>query len=143
MGAPLVLLTLTLAMVAGNAAAELYSWKDAAGKIHYSDTPPPGNADARKLAVPPPNTYSGGVPAKEKPRVAPSAAPRPPQAAERQKSPPTDRQALCDKAKADLQNLEEAPRRMSSAGGRPHPVDSEERAAQEAALQKAIADNCR
>lgn len=142
MRAPLVLLMLALA--AGNAAAELYSWKDAAGKIHYSDTPPPGNADARKLAVPPPNTYSGGVPEKEKPRVAPSGAPRPPQAAEAPKAPPQpDRQALCDKARADLQKLADAPRRMSVAGGRAHPVDSEERAAQEAALQKSIADNCR
>lgn len=140
MRAPLVLLMLALA--AGGAGAELYSWKDAAGKTHYSDTPPPGNADARKLAVPPPNTYSGGVPASERPRVAPSAAPAPPPA-QKAKPPQPDREALCEKARADLQKLADTPRRMSIAGGRPHPVDSEERAAQEAALQKAIADNCR
>lgn len=137
-------LLLALTVVAGGAAAaELYSWKDAAGKIHYSDQPPPGSP-ARKLAVPPPNTYSGGAAEKAKPRVAPSEAPRSPQAAGAPKAPPAPgRQALCDKAKADLQKLEEAPRRMSSAGGRTHPVDSEERAAEEARLQKAIEDNCR
>lgn len=140
MRARLVLLTLML--VAAGAAAELYSWKDAAGKIHYSDQPPPDSA-ARKLTVPPPNTYSGGMPAeKEKPRVAPSEMPAP--AAEKPKAAPApDRSALCEQAKAELQKLEETPRRMSSAGGRPHPVDSEERAAAEARLQKAIADNCR
>lgn len=142
MRTPLVLLM--LALVAGGAAAELYSWKDAAGKIHYSDTLPPDSAGARKLAVPPPNTYSGGMPEKERPRVAPSEAPRPPQAAAKPSAPsPPDRQALCDKARADLQKLEETPRRMSIAGGRAHPVDSEERVAQEAGLQKSIADNCR
>lgn len=136
MRTPLVLLPM-LALFAVGAAAELYSWKDAAGKIHYSDTPPPDSAGARKLTVPPPNTYSGGMPEKERPRVAPQAGDKP------KSPPPPDRQALCDKARADLQKLEDTPRRMSTAGGRPHPVDSEERAAQEAGLQKTIADNCR
>ncbi len=134
-------IAVALALVAGGATAELYSWKDASGKIHYSDQPPP-QAGARKLTVPPPNTYTGGVP--EQPRVAPGEAPRPPQPAEKPAPPPApDKQALCEKAKADLQKLEETPRRMSGAGGRAHPVDAEERAAQEARLQKAIGENCR
>lgn len=130
---------IVLALAAGGAAADLYSWKDASGKLHYSDQPPP-HAGARKLTVPPPNTYTGGVP--EKPRVAPEEAPQPPRAAQKP-APAPDRQALCEKARADRQTLEETPRRMTSAGGRTRPVDAEERAAKQAQLQKTIDENCR
>lgn len=30
------------------ASAQVYTWRDASGKVHYSDTPPPG-ADAKKM----------------------------------------------------------------------------------------------
>lgn len=37
------------------ASAEVFSWKDASGKVHYGDKPPAGSqAEARKLAAPPP-----------------------------------------------------------------------------------------
>ncbi|HEX8989275.1 MAG TPA: 2-oxoglutarate dehydrogenase complex dihydrolipoyllysine-residue succinyltransferase, partial [Rhodocyclaceae bacterium] len=39
------------------ASAQLYSWKDASGKIHYSDEPPPDKTPARKVA--PPATGAG------------------------------------------------------------------------------------
>ena len=35
-------------------AAQLYSWKDASGRTVFSDTPPPGKTEARKLRAPPP-----------------------------------------------------------------------------------------
>ena len=37
-----------LALVWTAATAQVYTWRDASGKIHYSDTPPPG-VDAKKM----------------------------------------------------------------------------------------------
>ncbi len=39
---------LILAFTCSIAAAQVYTWRDASGKVHYSDTPPPG-VDARKM----------------------------------------------------------------------------------------------
>lgn len=48
-----VLLILGLAPLA--ALAQVYSWKDANGKIHYGDRPPAGKEEAaRALRAPPP-----------------------------------------------------------------------------------------
>jgi hypothetical protein len=41
-------LVLILACVWTAAAAQVYTWRDASGKVHYSDTPPPG-VDAKKM----------------------------------------------------------------------------------------------
>lgn len=136
------LIPLILALQASLAAAQLYSWKDADGKIHYSDQPPTGAQSSRKVTVPPPNTYSGEAPRKE------AATPRQPAAkpaaadADKGKPPPPSKQELCDKAKADLSALEEGPRRGSVAGGRFRATDGEQRDADEARLRQAIADNC-
>ncbi len=46
----LVLLGLTI--LAGAAPAEIYKWVDAQGKVHYSDSPPPGDA-ANPVELPP------------------------------------------------------------------------------------------
>ena len=39
----------TLAGLAG--AAEIYKWTDAEGKVHFSDSPPPGVSDAIKVSI--------------------------------------------------------------------------------------------
>ena len=39
----------TLAGLAG--AAEIYKWTDAEGKVHFSDSPPPGVSDAVKVSI--------------------------------------------------------------------------------------------
>jgi len=50
---PVFLLVVPLLPVA--AQAQVYSWRDASGKIHYGDRPPATQqGDARKLAPPPP-----------------------------------------------------------------------------------------
>ncbi len=47
------LLILSLTPIIG--LTQVYSWKDASGKIHYGDRPPAERqADSRKLAAPPP-----------------------------------------------------------------------------------------
>ncbi len=48
---------LMLCLLPAFAAAQVYSWKDANGKVHYGDRPPASKqADSRKLAPPPPPT---------------------------------------------------------------------------------------
>lgn len=39
---------LILVCLWGAATAQVYTWRDASGKVHYSDTPPPG-ADAKRV----------------------------------------------------------------------------------------------
>lgn len=44
-------LALVLATAAGSAAAEIYTWKDASGRVHFSDSPPPdANVKSMKSA---------------------------------------------------------------------------------------------
>lgn len=43
-----ILLALVLVLQAFPAAAQLYRWTDASGRVHYTDTPPP--ADAKRVA---------------------------------------------------------------------------------------------
>jgi hypothetical protein len=43
------------------ASAQVYSWKDADGKVHYGSQPPAGQAGTRKLAAPPPPTADQDV----------------------------------------------------------------------------------
>ncbi len=47
-----LLLPLCLALAAGAACAQAYKWRDADGKVHFSDTPPPGGK-ADKLTIKP------------------------------------------------------------------------------------------
>jgi hypothetical protein len=54
--ATLISLTLCAALPAA-ALAEVYSWKDASGKVHYGSKPPAGQqGEARRLAAPPAET---------------------------------------------------------------------------------------
>jgi Domain of unknown function (DUF4124) len=43
-----------LVLTAGPAAAALYKWTDASGRVVYSDQPPPGNVKVETLQGPPP-----------------------------------------------------------------------------------------
>lgn len=46
-----LLLSAVLALLASSnvCAGEIYTWKDAEGHVHYSDVPPPGSGDVKKL----------------------------------------------------------------------------------------------
>jgi hypothetical protein len=49
-----------IALLPVSGLAQVYSWKDANGKIHYGDRPPAERqADSRKLAAPPPVDVEG------------------------------------------------------------------------------------
>lgn len=43
------LLATLLLLISALAWAQIYSWRDAEGKVHYSDQPPPGVSGTRKL----------------------------------------------------------------------------------------------
>lgn len=63
-----------LALVSASAGAEIYKWKDKAGRVQYSDVPPPGNIpyttlSGRKSPEPPPAATEA------KPAQVPQAAP--------------------------------------------------------------------
>ena len=77
--------TLALALLLGAAAtavaADVYRWTDKEGKVHYSDSPPPGNKTAKPIVLPPLNTGTGDIyiepkapaPAQPVPQAAPPA----------------------------------------------------------------------
>ena len=53
------IILLILACVWATASAEVFTWRDADGKVHFSDTPPPG-VDAKKIRT---GTQPGATPA--------------------------------------------------------------------------------
>lgn len=59
-------LSLALLMISAGISAQIYTWKDEKGRVHFSDTPP-ANVDARpprgRVAVSPPPAASGSAPA--------------------------------------------------------------------------------
>jgi len=52
--APLVCVAVGVSMFAVPAAATLYKWTDANGRVVYSDQPPPGKTEVKTLQGPPP-----------------------------------------------------------------------------------------
>jgi len=55
----LLLIASCALLLASPAGAQVYSWRDASGKIHYSDTPPPGGSQARRVTGAPLHDGSG------------------------------------------------------------------------------------
>lgn len=100
-----------LALFAMAASAQMYSWKDASGKIHYSDEPPPDKAASRKVA--PPATGAGDADARRK-LVEQDAEARKKQKeakeasgkAEKDKAAAEERRTECERARGNLQALE-------------------------------------
>ncbi|MBL8535497.1 MAG: glutaredoxin family protein [Betaproteobacteria bacterium] len=71
-------LTLIVVAFAAHAAAEIYRWTDAEGKVHYSDAPPAsGKGKAEQVKLPPvssirgPATVSNAAPGVQSPRRQP------------------------------------------------------------------------
>lgn len=114
------LVPLVFALTSLPAAAALYSWKDADGKIQYSDQPPPGKTQARKLAAPPAPASDADATRKsfaekemesrKKLKESQEAATK----AEKEKADGEDRRVNCDKAKANLQGIESGQVRFTS-----------------------------
>ncbi|MDR2015365.1 MAG: DUF4124 domain-containing protein [Azoarcus sp.] len=95
------------------AAAEVYTWRDASGKIHYSDRPPM-EAGASSRLINAPVSESDDVPVaiknaaerKEANEKTAKEAGEKAAEAERQRTEDTLRQANCDRARENLSGIE-------------------------------------
>ncbi len=107
-----LLVPLTFAFYSVLASAQLYSWKDADGKVHYSDEPPAAKVPTRKVAPPPapsgdPNAARKSFAEKEadarkKQKDAQDSAAK----SEKEKAEAEERSVNCERAKGNLQGLE-------------------------------------
>lgn len=145
--APLLSLFLLAALPA---AAEVYSWKDASGKLHYGSRPPAGQGEARRLAAPPAETAD-----QEAARKA-AAEHRMAEREQRQKTQDEaqktqedraqarERETGCRQARANLSALESGQVRFTMDGrGERVALDGAARDAELAKARKAVDDWCR
>lgn len=90
--------------------AQIYSWRDASGKIHYSDVPPPGASQARRLGGTPHQEASGDASQRAQQdfeqRKARIEAQETAAKAEKEKAEAEERRRQCLKAKGQLEALE-------------------------------------
>ncbi|MDD5248321.1 MAG: DUF4124 domain-containing protein [Rhodocyclaceae bacterium] len=143
------LVPLALALYCAVAAAQLYSWKDADGKVHYSDEPPADTTHARKLA--PPAAGAAADPAarrslaakemesRRKQKEAQEAASK----AEKDKADAEERRVECARAQGNLKALESGQTRFTiDANGERVGLDGELRDAELAKARKAADSWC-
>ncbi len=139
-------LTMLLPLVA---TAEVYSWKDESGKIHYGDRPPAERqAQARRLPAAPIATSDAAAVRKE--AAERKFAEREKQAAGESKTMPEDpaqaklREENCQRAKATLAGLESGQVRfMLNEKGERVALDGAVREAELARARKAVEDWCK
>ena len=151
------LLVLAL-LTAAPAAAQVYQWRDADGRVHYSDVPPPqGEAitvrPARKATAP---AEAAGTPAAgaAKPKTLAdkelefrqrrAAAAEAEAKAEQERTLAAERQRACEQARNQLAGLRSGQRmvRYTSTGGREH-IDDAGRAAEIERTQKYADSVCK
>ncbi|MFA5913661.1 MAG: DUF4124 domain-containing protein [Burkholderiales bacterium] len=142
--------------VALPAAAQMYKWVDADGKVKYSDTPPPSNVKTEKLRIPahaanPPAGPAQKGAAKSGPkglaeqeqafRKRQADAAKEQQEQSQKEAEARDRAENCKRAKAALANLELGGRqtRIDSKGERVFLTDQEIAQATAQARQEAAA----
>ena len=112
MKAPLLLLVL-IAAGASASAAQVYSWTDANGVKHFSDSPPPPSINAQKIKVRGALTTDEGTQPATQP-AAPSSEPKPPEqappgataSAKPLVDSPENRAKQCQMAKSNLALLQ-------------------------------------
>jgi DNA-binding IclR family transcriptional regulator len=143
--------TLFLALAASAAvAAEVYTWRDSSGKVHYSDAPPPGVA-AQKMrggvAVDAPASAAPQRSLAEQERAFRQRKAESEQAgakAEKEKTDAEESSRNCEGARAQLAALESG-RRMSkpNAQGEQIPLDDEARGQEIERAQKSVKSWCK
>jgi hypothetical protein len=111
-------LALAALLLPAAAIAQIYQWKDAAGKVHYSDQPPPSAMKQERTFVPRGMTPAPAAPASEAPPASPyeeqDTAFRQRQAEqneanakrEQEDSEAAERRRNCDIARGNLRNLQ-------------------------------------
>lgn len=133
------------------ASAQVYTWRDASGKTHYSDTPPPG-VEAKKMR---PGTQATTTPASGTPgrstaeqdmefRKRRSEAEKVQAKAEQEKKESDDARRNCEQARIHLNALESGQRisRLNEAGER-IPLDDEMRAQEIENARKSVQSWCK
>lgn len=89
---------------------QIYTWRDASGKIHYSDLPPPGARDVRRLGSAPRQETAGEASQRAQQafeqRKAKIEAQEATAKAEQDKAEAEERRRQCLKAKGQLEALE-------------------------------------
>lgn len=144
-------LSLAISLVALSATAQVYSWKDADGKIHYSDQPPAGKSkDSRKLgpAVQAPEGAAEARQAQAEKAIeerkdsqkAKEAAAK----AEKDKAAAAEKKQQCERAKTALSGLESGATRFTTGpNGERVALDGAARAAEVANARKAADSWCK
>lgn len=140
-----VLLVLPVAAI-----AQVYSWKDASGKIHYSDQPPAErNVGSRTLR--PSLSESDDVPvaaktaAEKKEAATKQAKEAGDKAAQADKDRANDaiRQENCERARQNLAGIESGQiRYRMTAGGEREALDGDARDSELAGARRAVEINC-
>jgi len=132
------------------ASAQVYTWKDASGKVHYSDQPPADrNLGSRKLR--PSLSESDDVPvaaksaAEKKEAAAKQAKEAGEKAAQAEKERADDaiRQENCERARQNLAGIESGQiRYRMTASGEREALDGSVRDTELAEAQRAVTSNC-
>lgn len=142
---------LMLALIWSAASAQVYTWRDADGKIYYSDTPPPG-VDAKKMragsqanAAPASGTPSRSVAEQEMEfRKRKAEADKARTKDEKDKQDAEESKRNCEQARNQLNALESGQRmnRVDVTGER-IPLDDEMRAQEIERAKKAVQSWCK
>lgn len=130
------------------AAAEIYKWTDGSGQIHYSDQPPPDQAQVIKAApVPSPEAGAAQRALAEKDLAFKK---RQEDAAKAKEKADADAQAArikqedCERARRNLATMDQSgPIYTGGAYGQRNYITDQQRADARADAEKFIAENCR
>ena len=144
-------ITIFLLLQASLCFGEIYTWRDADGRINYSDTPP-ATIDAKKIRDATPSSSDDAATAARKAAAEKEAASRKRQTesadaaskASTEKQQAEERQANCIQAKAQLQGIESGQIRFKTgANGERVGLDGAVRDAELARARKAVESWCR
>ena len=143
---PVLLMVFSLIPIIG--LAEVYSWKDASGKVHYGDRPPASKqGETRKLAAPPPvdteaiRKVAGEKQLSEREEQKKSAEDA--KKAQEQQKNDQIRAENCSRAKSNLAALESGQARFTlDAKGERVALDGAVRDAELARARKSVDDWC-
>ncbi len=140
---------LALLLASGMASAQIYSWRDAGGTMHFSDTPPPG-VDAKKINPAAPSGDDGAAARKALAdqemqfRKRRSEAAEAQAKADKEQKAGAEREINCKEAKNALQGLESGQIRYKAGGdGAPIPLDDQTRVAETARARDAVQAWCK
>lgn len=141
---------LVLTLLPALATAQVYTWKDASGKVHYSDQPPADRATQSRRLTPSVTASDDLDPARkaaadrrlESAKQA-SDAKEKAAAAEKDRAAEAQRQQACERARTNLAGLQSGQIRfrMSQTGER-EALDGAVRDAEIAEAQRAVEINC-